>query len=102
MDGKPQVLPMASVQFTFAGEASKAAGGGFTFAPPPPSWQPWQPVTAAVGDLPVFSSLIGDGVTPYKGPAALLGLDVLSQRRVVVGAGVGRPGRARPLLVGAA
>jgi hypothetical protein len=36
-----------------------------------------------VADLPVFPELLGDGVTPYLGPAALLGLDVLSQRRVI-------------------
>lgn len=96
------MLPTTSVQFTFAGEASKAADGRYSFAAPPPAWRPWQPVTAAVGDLPIFSSLIGDGVKPYTGPAALLGLDVLSQRRLVIGAGVGRPGRARPLYVGSA
>jgi hypothetical protein len=38
------------------------------------------------GDLPVFSQLLGDGNTrtPFKGPAALIGLDVLAQRRVVL------------------
>lgn len=38
------------------------------------------------GDLPVFSQLLGDGDTrtPFKGPAALIGLDVLAQRRVVL------------------
>ena len=86
------------MQFTFAGAASKG-GGGYTFAPPSPGWAPWQPVTAAVGDLPVFSQLVGDGRKPYEGPAALIGLDVLAQRRVVFGAGVGQPGRARPLYV---
>ena len=96
-----QVLPTTKVQFTFAGAASKS-GTGFTFAPPPHNWRPWQPVMAAVGDLPVFSQLIGDGRTPYDGPAALLGLDVLSQRRVVIGAGAGQRGRARPLYIGAA
>jgi hypothetical protein len=38
------------------------------------------------GDLPVFSQLLGDGDsrTPFKGPAALIGLDVLAQRRTVL------------------
>lgn len=38
------------------------------------------------GDLPVFSQLLGDGDgrKPFKGPAALIGLDVLAQRRVVL------------------
>lgn len=54
---------------------------------------------AAVGDLPVFSQLLGDGRTPFTGPAAIVGLDVLSQRRVVIGAGEGKRGRARQLFV---
>lgn len=34
----------------------------------------------------MFSQLLGDGgtSTPFKGPAALIGLDVLGQRRVVL------------------
>lgn len=99
MDGKPQVLPITEVQFTFAGAASKEADGRYRFEAPPAGWRPWQPVQAAVGDLPVFAQLFGDGRTPFSGPAALLGLDVLSQRRLVIGAGVGAKGRARPLLV---
>ena len=102
MDGKPQVLPTTRVQLTFAGAASKGGEGRYTFAPPPPQWRPWEPVVAAVGDLPVFAQLLGDGRKPYDGPAALVGLDILSQRRVVIGAGAGARGRARPLLVGAA
>jgi hypothetical protein len=94
-----QVLPTTEVQFTFAGAASKEADGRYRFEAPPAAWKPWQPVLAAVGDLPVFAQLFGDGRTPFSGPAALLGLDVLSQRRVVIGAGVGAKGRARPLLV---
>ncbi len=54
---------------------------------------------AAIGDLPVFSQLLGDGRTPFNGPAALIGLDVLAQRRVVLGAGRGVPGRQRQLFV---
>lgn len=95
----PQVLPTTEVQFTFAGAASKEADGRYRFDAPPASWRPWDPVLAAVGDLPAFAQLFGDGRTPFSGPAALLGLDVLSQRRLVIGAGVGAKGRARPLLV---
>lgn len=34
----------------------------------------------------MFSQLLGDGDArkPFKGPAALIGLDVLAQRRVVL------------------
>ncbi|KAL4421485.1 hypothetical protein ABPG75_010776 [Micractinium tetrahymenae] len=102
VDGKPQVLPTTSVQFSFAGAPHRAeGGGGLRFDPPPAGWRPWDPVTAAVGELPVFSLMLGDGSRPYEGPAALLGLDVLSQRRVVISAGAGRSGRARQLWVSA-
>lgn len=94
-----QVLPTTSVQFSFVGAPRRADGGGLRFDAPPAGWRPWEPVTAAVGELPVFSLLLGDGSKPYEGPAALLGLDVLSQRRVVVSAGAGRPGRVRQLWV---
>jgi len=92
-------MPTTEVQSTFAGSPSKEADGGYRFEAPPSAWGRWQLVLAAVGALPVFAQLFGDGRTPFSGPAALLGLDVLSQRRVVIGAGVGVKGRARPLLV---
>ncbi|KAI3429492.1 hypothetical protein D9Q98_005581 [Chlorella vulgaris] len=101
MDGRPQAVPVTDVQFTFVGDA-KQEGGQFRFERPPRGWKPWQPVQAAVGDLPVFAQLLGDGTKPFEGPAAVLGLDVLSQRRVVVGAGVGLRGRQRQLYVSAA
>jgi hypothetical protein len=43
----------------------------------------------------------GDGKTPYKGPAALIGLDVLSQRRVILEAAAvsGKQSRRRRLFV---
>ena len=100
VDGKPVLLPTAAVQFSFAGAARKAGDGRLSFDAPPPGWAPWAPVQAAVGDLPVFSQLLGDPGVPYTGPAALIGLDVLSQRRVVVGAGAGQRSRARQLYVG--
>jgi hypothetical protein len=57
------------------------------FQQPPSSWKPWDEVDLAIGDLPVFPSLLGDGTRPFLGPAALLGLDVLSQRRVILESG---------------
>jgi hypothetical protein len=92
----PGPLPPC-LQFTFTGNPTRSKAAGLTFDQPPRGWQAWQPVTAAVGDLPVFSQLLGDGVTPFNGPAALIGLDVLAQRRVVLGAT--GPGRARSLFV---
>lgn len=69
-----------------SGDARKDSSGGIIFEPPSKDWKPWAPVQAAVGDLPVFSQLLGDGNArqPFKGPAALIGLDVLAQRRVVL------------------
>ena len=60
--------------------------GGLSFEPASKDFKPWGPVQAAVGDLPVFSQLLGDGDMrkPFTGPAALIGLDVLAQRRVVL------------------
>lgn len=89
VDGKPKLQVTSPVQLTFAGNvASKGDGKGksMTFEPPPAGWKAWEPVVAAVGDLPVFAQLLGDGTTPFAGPAALIGLDVLSQRRVVLSA----------------
>ncbi|KAF8058088.1 Prep [Scenedesmus sp. PABB004] len=100
VDGAPMPYPTTAVQFTFAGDASKDTAGRLVFAPPPSGWRPWAPVTAAVGDLPVFSQLLGDGRTPFTGPAALIGLDVWGQRRLVIGAGT-QAGRQRRLFVGA-
>lgn len=69
IDGKPQVLPRAPVRLSFAGTPRPDR----TFEAPPPGWQPWAAVQAGVGDLPVFSQLLGDGQTPFTGPAALIG-----------------------------
>jgi hypothetical protein len=46
------------------------------------SFKPWDDITVAVGDLPVFSDLLGDGKNPYNVPTVLIGLDILSQRRL--------------------
>lgn len=91
--------PTHPLRLTWVGEPSKGAGGALSFAPPPREWSPWAPVDAAVGDLPVFAQLLGDPGKPFAGPAALVGLDVLSQRRVVLCAGERGSGRRRRLFV---
>lgn len=86
IDGKMMKLPTVKQALTFAGEVEQdpQTGRPIGFAPPPSDWKPWDPVRLAVGDLPAFSFVLGDGTKPYDGPAALLGLDVLAQRRVVL------------------
>ena len=96
VDGRMQNMPTKEVQLTFAGNASKDSSGSFQFDAPPKNWKPWDAVRLGIADLPVFSQLLGDGVTPYKGPAALIGLDVLSQRRLILETG---KTRARRLFV---
>ena len=85
VDGRQMQLPTIAQSFSFAGEArmDPTTGRLLGFDPPPVQWKPWKAVQMAVADLPVFPELLGDGITPYLGPAALLGLDVLSQRRVI-------------------
>ena len=84
VDGRPTLMPTKEVQLTFAGNPTKAADGSLQFGPTPPGWKPWDPVRLGVFDLPVFSELLGDGKTPYNGPAALVGLDILAQRRFIL------------------
>jgi len=86
VDGRPMQLPTAKQSLTFAGDAMSDSQGRLIsgFEPPPSNWKPWKPVLLAVGDLPVFPELLGDGVRPFDGPAALIGLDVLAQRRVII------------------
>ena len=100
VDGRLLTLPMVNQVLTFAGEAEldKNTGKPVGFASPPPQWKDWSPVQLAVGDLPAFSTLLGDGRTPYQGPAALIGLDVLAQRRVVLEAGRDRTRRRRVMV----
>ncbi len=89
IDGRPLALPTVRKQLSYAGnpifdlESRRPVG----FEPPPPNWKPWDTVPIAVGDLSVFSNILGDSVKPYQGPAALIGLDILAQRRVILGAG---------------
>jgi hypothetical protein len=98
IDGKIMELPVVPKQFTFLGETLRGTAGELTgFAQPPPGWKPWNTVQVAVGDLPAFKSVLGDGVRPFTGPAALIGLDVLSQRRVIFE--TAKSGRQRRVLV---
>jgi len=98
IDGRPLMLPTSKVQFTYVGDVYKGPSGEVRFGETASNWKPWDPVTVGIGDLPVFSQLLGDGITPYRGPAVLIGLDVLSQRRVILETG---RGRARRMYVGA-
>lgn len=92
IDGRPMQMPTKEVAFTFAGESTKTAEG-YKFDAPPKSWKPWAPVRVGIADLPIFTQLLGDGVNPYKGPAVLIGLDVLSQRRFIFETGKTRARR---------
>jgi Aspartyl protease len=89
IDGRPLLLPIVKKQLTFAGDVvtDPTTHRPIGFASPPPSWKPWNTVQMAVGDIPAFQTILGDGVRPFQGPAALLGLDVLAQRRVILEAG---------------
>lgn len=86
IDGNMMTLPIVKQTLTFSGEVEQdpQTGRPLGFAPPPSDWKPWDPVQMAIGDIPAFSTILGDGRTPYQGPAALIGLDVLAQRRVVL------------------
>jgi hypothetical protein len=85
IDGRPLQLPTIPTALSFAGEALMDIQGQLAgFESPPASWKPWNSVQIAVGDLPVFPEVLGDGVHPYIGPAGLVGLDVLAQRRCII------------------
>jgi len=84
VDGRPQMMPTKMVQLTYAGNPTKSADGSLEFGPTPANWKPWDPVRVGIFDLPVFSELLGDGKTPYDGPAVLVGLDILAQRRFIL------------------
>jgi predicted aspartyl protease len=94
IDGKPFLMPTRATQLTFAGDAQKdSSTGALSFEGPPSHWKPWDPVQLAIGDLPVFRELLGDGKRPYEGPACLVGLDILAQRRVILETGETRQRR---------
>jgi hypothetical protein len=85
IDGNLMMLPVVKQTLTFSGDVQQDPKTGVPtgFAPPPSDWKPWNPIQMAIGDIPAFSTILGDGRTPFQGPAALIGLDVLSQRRVL-------------------
>lgn len=85
VDNKPLYIPTKKVEFTFCGEAiSNEKGVVVGFVPPPPQWKPWKPVLTGIGDLPMFELVLGSDKKPFEGPAVLIGMDVLSQRRVIL------------------
>jgi Aspartyl protease len=89
IDGKLIQLSTIPTSITYTGNViqDSQAGQIVGFEQPPPNWQSWEQIQLAVGNLPAFASLLSiDGITPYKGPVALIGLDILSQRRVIIGA----------------
>lgn len=99
IDGRPLQLPVRSHQLDFVGDARyDSMGRPIGFTPPPSQWKPWNPIEVAVGDLPAFSTILGDGITPFRGPACLLGLDILAQRRIILEASTSS-GRQRRVLV---
>lgn len=82
VDGRPQLLPTKSIGLSYVGNPKSRTN--MSFEGPPSDFKPWDQVQLAVGDLPVFSQLLGDGRTPYKGPAGIVGLDILTQRRLIL------------------
>ncbi|GKY99882.1 hypothetical protein MPSEU_000941800 [Mayamaea pseudoterrestris] len=103
VDGRMLKLPLVRKQVTFAGNPKVDGAGRPTgFEPPSSSFKPWQAVDLGVGDVPAFASILGDGIHPFDGPAALIGLDILSQRRVIFEAGSSPNSRARRVYVSAA
>eukprot|EP00984_Skeletonema_dohrnii_P021780 scaffold10966_cov75-Skeletonema_dohrnii-CCMP3373.AAC.1 len=95
VDGRPQLLPTTNIGVSFCGNAirNKDDKSNMSFEAPSSDWTPWSAVPMAIGDLPVFSQLLGDGRSAYKGPAGIIGLDILSQRRVILETGAGRKRR---------
>ena len=95
VDGRPQLLPTTNIGVSFCGNAiqNKDDKSNMSFEAPTSDWTPWSAVPMAIGDLPVFSQLLGDGRSAYKGPAGIIGLDILSQRRVILETGAGRKRR---------
>lgn len=85
VDDKPLPLPTKKVQLTFCGEAKANENGVLVkFEPPPSRWRPWEPVMVGIGDLPAFELLLGEEDKPFHGPAAIIGMDILSQRRFIM------------------
>lgn len=94
VDGKPLLMPTASVQFSFAGNVYQGSSpNDLRFEDPPSNFKPWDKVSLAIGDLPVFRDLLGDGKSDYTMPTVLVGLDILAQRRIILESGKGRSRR---------
>ena len=94
VDGKPLLMPTATVQFSFAGNAYQGSSpNDLRFEDPPSKFKPWDKVSLAIGDLPVFRDLLGDGKSEYTMPTVLVGLDILAQRRIILESGKGRARR---------
>jgi len=73
VDGKPMRFPLAPISLQLVG-APEVSTGRFNALAPLPM------VTMAIGDLPVFTDLLG----PRQGKGvALLGLDIWSQGRII-------------------
>ena len=88
IDGRPLTLPTIQKQLSYVGNPIPGPPAVVRFESPPADWKPWNAVRLAVGDIPAFGGILGDGADrPYRGPAALIGLDILAQRRVVLEAG---------------
>ena len=101
VDGRLIKMPLIRKQVTFAGNAKlDKSGRPIGFEPAPSEFKPSKPVDLGVGDIPAFASILGDGIHPFDGPAALIGLDILSQRRVIFEAG-SPTSRARRVYVSA-
>ena len=90
VDGRSIAMPTANVRLSYVGNPVQDKTQRLAFEAPPSSWKPWDGVLLAVGDLPIFSNLLGDGKFPYQGPAGIIGLDILSQRRLILETSSGR------------
>ena len=98
IDNKPLYIPTKKIQFSYCGhpmmnspskakeEDDKQKNDNIVvgFEAPPKEWKPWKPVLTGIGDLPLFELVLGTKNKPFDGPAALIGMDILSQRRVIL------------------
>ena len=85
IDGKPLYLPTIKLELTFCGNGVVNDKGELLgFASPSAEWKPWDPVLVGIGDLPIFELLLGNKKNPFRGPAGLIGMDILSQRRIIL------------------
>uniref|UniRef100_A0A6S8JSP9 Peptidase A2 domain-containing protein n=1 Tax=Amphora coffeiformis TaxID=265554 RepID=A0A6S8JSP9_9STRA len=100
MDNTSLKMPTKKIQFSYCGNTIENKDTTIVgFESPPEYWKPWVPVVAGVGDLPVFELLLGSENKPFHGPAAIIGMDVLSQRRLIFEAAKNPSQRARRIFV---